>query len=181
MYIIGGRFKGKRLQFPKDRDFRPTQQRVRESLFNIIQTRVQGAHFLDLCAGTGANGLEAYSRGAAEVTFIELKSKFLDENIDLVVPKDERDKITVYNRPLPNGLQLIKPKSMDLIFLDPPWDATEVYEATLKAIFQFDILSPTGCLIVEHKRRAKIRELLPEGRVSQYQYSDTELTVFYEQ
>ncbi|MDA1354586.1 MAG: 16S rRNA (guanine(966)-N(2))-methyltransferase RsmD [bacterium] len=181
MQIIAGRFKRRKLKFPTNQSFRPTQSRAKESIFNIIQSRIEGAHFLDLCCGTGAMGLEAYSRGAASATFIDSDTKYAAHNIQTIIPEDEHPHITLISRPLPHALKQLGEKSMDIIFFDPPWDAADLYQSTLKTLFDFGILKPHGCLMVEHKRERPIRDHLPEGELAQYHYGDTELTIYYEQ
>ena len=87
MRITGGEFGGRNLKVPKTDAIRPTQDRVREALFNIIQCEIAGADFLDLFAGSGAVGLEALSRGAKSVTFVEANRKhitILNENLNLL-------------------------------------------------------------------------------------------------
>src|SRR5437879_1293812 len=71
MRIIAGKFRGRKLKSPPSLQTRPTSDRLRETLFNILAPRIEGARFLDLCAGTGAVGIEALSRGAAHVTFVD--------------------------------------------------------------------------------------------------------------
>ena len=85
MQIIGGKYKKKKLRSPKGKEVRPTSSRLRETIFNLCQGNVEGADFLDLFAGSGAIGLEALSRGAAHVIFIEKSrgvSKIIKDNID---------------------------------------------------------------------------------------------------
>lgn len=77
MRIAGGQFRGRVLKVPKSDQIRPTEERVREALFNIVQTEIVGADFLDLFAGSGAVGLEALSRGAASVTFVEASRRHI--------------------------------------------------------------------------------------------------------
>src|SRR5438876_10653240 len=71
MRVIAGKFRGRKLKSPPSLQTRPTSDRLRETLFNILAARIEGARFLDLCAGTGAVGIEALSRGAAHVTFVD--------------------------------------------------------------------------------------------------------------
>ncbi len=87
MRIIGGSAKGRRLKSPAGRDTRPTADRVREAIFNVLAPRLSGAKVLDAFAGTGALGLEALSRGAERAVFVEIDKKavaMLDENIALL-------------------------------------------------------------------------------------------------
>lgn len=75
MRIIAGQYRGRNLKSPPSMEVRPTSDRLRETLFNILQTRIAGVRFLDLCAGTGAIGIEALSRGAGFVTFVDRSRK----------------------------------------------------------------------------------------------------------
>src|SRR5262245_66460238 len=85
MRVIAGKFRGRKLKSPPSSQTRPTSDRLRETLFNILAPRIEGARFLDLCAGTGAVGIEALSRGAAHVTFVDQSRKMcalIDANLD---------------------------------------------------------------------------------------------------
>src|SRR5689334_458999 len=75
MRIIAGKFRGRRLKSPPSLQTRPTSDRLRETLFNILAPRIEGARFLDLCAGSGAVGIEALSRGASHVAFVDQSQK----------------------------------------------------------------------------------------------------------
>jgi 16S rRNA G966 N2-methylase RsmD len=89
MRVIAGQFKASPLQSPKGKSVRPTSDRVKESLFNILQNKIEGAHILDLYAGAGSIGIEALSRGAAQVTFVERDSgalEYLKENLKIYYP-----------------------------------------------------------------------------------------------
>src|SRR5215210_7545554 len=92
MRVIAGQFRGRTLKSPPGLNTRPTSDRLRETLFNVIAPRVEGSRFLDLCAGTGAIGIEALSRGAAFVTFVERVHKMcalIEVNLDLLgVPEE---------------------------------------------------------------------------------------------
>src|SRR5919108_5180467 len=92
MRIIAGAYKGRNLKSPPSMNVRPTSDRLRETLFNVIAPRIEGARFLDLCAGSGAVGIEALSRGASHVTFVDRSRKMcglIESNLDLCgVPED---------------------------------------------------------------------------------------------
>jgi 16S rRNA (guanine966-N2)-methyltransferase len=118
--IIGGRWRGRRLHFPAAAGLRPTPDRVRETVFNWLQGEVEGARCLDLFAGSGALGLEAASRGAAQVTMVERDRRVaaaLQENLRLLQAEDARvvtaDAMAFLRRPAP--------APFDLVFLDPPY------------------------------------------------------------
>src|SRR6266498_1433141 len=127
MRIITGKYRGRRLQSPPSLQTRPTSDRLRETLFNILAPRIRGARFLDLCAGTGAVGIEALSRGAAHVTFVDQSRRMcalIETNIRaLEVDEQEFEVVTseatkFLGRCAKKGLP-----HFDIIFFDPPYAA----------------------------------------------------------
>jgi 16S rRNA (guanine966-N2)-methyltransferase len=155
--IIAGKFRGRRLASPAGSDARPTSDRLRETLFNILGPRVDEARFLDLCAGTGAIGIEALSRGASHVTFIDQSRKMcevIETNLaSLEVAPSEYEIIVA------DGLDYLgkylkqNPTAFHMIFFDPPY-ATD-YEAVLRAIGESasQFLTSDGIVIVEHYKK----------------------------
>src|SRR5688500_422077 len=130
MRVIAGSFKGRRLKTPSWDGLRPTSDKLRETLFNILAARVPGARVLDGFAGTGAVGIEALSRGAAYVTFVESDRRaaaLIEENLAVCGITDrytlERGQVTTVLRQFPAEA------SFDVIVLDPPYDAPHVLEA----------------------------------------------------
>ena len=118
--IIGGEWKRRVLPFADVEGLRPTPDRVRETLFNWLMWDVQNAHVLDLCAGSGALGFEALSRGAANVTMIEPNPKqaqFLKDNLKLL--KIDNCKLMVTTAQ--NAIRSLPENTFDLMFLDPPY------------------------------------------------------------
>ena len=117
MRIIGGEFRNRRLLAPKGQDVRPTGERVREAIFNIIysQMELEGKTVADVCCGTGALGLEAFSRGADFVTFVDLDTKPVTNNLRELKIEDNVKVI----RSLGQKVRLAKPA--DIIFVDPPY------------------------------------------------------------
>ncbi len=155
MRIIAGRHRGRRLRAPEGRDVRPTSDSLRETLFNIIAARVEGARVLDGYAGTGAIGLEALSRGASRVTFVERDRRalaILASNVALCSAADEaaivRDDFVRLNTRTGS--------EFDVGVVDPPYD-TESYEPILLAAAAQ--LAPGGIVIVEHSRRRTLPAL----------------------
>lgn len=149
--IIGGAFKGRKLDVIDMDGLRPTTNRVRETVFNWLQDRVSGAQVLDLFAGSGALGLEALSRGAALLTLVEKdkdNASILKNEIS-TLPGNAGDKVTLicadgleYLKNLPN-----KP-CFNLIFLDPPFNS-DLLEQAVEIIISKDLLLDGGIVYVE--------------------------------
>ncbi len=148
MRIIAGRLKGRRLTAPAGLDVRPTSDRLRETLFNVLADSVEGARVLDGFAGTGALGLEAWSRGAASVVFIERDPgalRALESNVR-ACGVDEACAI------IRGDFQTsrVEPARFDLVLLDPPY-ALEDLQATVNRGAEW--AAPAGRLVLEHGRR----------------------------
>ena len=151
MRIIGGQFRGKRLFTVSGRSVRPTADRLRESIFNIIAARVSNAMVLDLFAGTGALGIEALSRHARAVVFIDKRRDavaVIYRNLEMC---RLLDRAHVILSDVSRGLDRI-PMSQprfDLVFMDPPYDRGFVQNG-LDLLRRNPILAPGHCLILEH-------------------------------
>lgn len=127
MRIVSGSRGGRLLKAPHGRSTRPTPDRVREALFSILGDRVPGARFLDLFAGTGANGLEALSRGAENAVFVESARAALSVLRENIARLEFDDRCVVVARPLPGALSRLKESSpFDLVFADPPYASTHL-------------------------------------------------------
>lgn len=147
MRIIGGKYKGKKLKTFEGQEVRPTSDRARESLFNILSSKVINCKFLDLCCGTGAVGLEALSRGAREVYFNDLSKKSLEiAKCNILSVKEDVKKITCLD-----AKSFIKSntQTFDIIFFDPPYEFKDV-EEILKLVVENDLLTENGIFIYEH-------------------------------
>ena len=151
MRIIGGIRRGQRLSSPRNDAIRPTSDRVRESIFNIISGRLEGANVLDLFAGTGAMGLEALSRGAASVLFVDNSREALDllkGNIALL-NLQKRSKVLKWDIGRNLACLANRPERFDLVFLDPPYGRRMVVPA-LGHLKESGALAHDACLVVEH-------------------------------
>jgi 16S rRNA (guanine(966)-N(2))-methyltransferase RsmD len=150
MRIIAGSAKGARLSSPADLPIRPTLDRVREALFSILMPHLENAHFLDLFAGTGANGIEALSRGAAQATFVDADLRALNlvrEN--LLHAKLERG-AECLRLSLPKDLERLR-GPYDIVFADPPYEFA-AYPALLEGLDAHRLLAPDGVIVIEHGR-----------------------------
>lgn len=150
MRIIAGRYKGRRLATPKWPGLRPTSDKLRETLFNILAPRLDGARVLDGFAGTGALGIEALSRGAVHVTFADRDRRA----IALTTENLRRCGITGGYAMMRGGIEAIAQPApyrlFDLILLDPPYDHADL-EATVESVGR--TLADGGVLVLEHARR----------------------------
>lgn len=151
MRVIAGEFKGRRLDAPTWEGVRPTSDRLRETLFNVLAPRVEGARVIDGFAGTGAVGIEALSRGAAHVTFIERDPRALRlirENLARCGTAADRYVIIRANFLSPRDWGSVAPA--DLVLLDPPYDLEDVGQALASVVPH---LLPAGVVVLEHARR----------------------------
>jgi 16S rRNA (guanine966-N2)-methyltransferase len=157
MRVIAGSLKGRRLNAPTWDGLRPTSDKLRETLFNIVATRVPGARVLDGYAGTGAIGIEALSRGAAHVTFADRDPralKLIDENLRHCGVSDRyaiiRIHLALRHAQGDEPPQSLAPDSFDLAVLDPPYDEPDLAAALAAAE---RAIAPGGLLVLEHARR----------------------------
>ena len=159
--IIGGKHRGRRLRFPAGVTIRPTPDRVRETLFNWLQPRIVGARVLDLFAGSGALGLEALSRGATHVSFVE-KDRRAAAAIETVLREWGEQGAQVARADALGWLtQSAGGAPYDIVFLDPPYDAA-LWSAAATALVRSGLLSADARIYVEHRAREGLPEL-PEG------------------
>lgn len=148
--IIGGQWRGRRLQFPVVDGLRPTGDRIRETLFNWLAPEIEGAHCLDLFAGSGALGLEALSRGAASCTFVE-QNRAAASSIrqHLVTLNSSLGKVVESSAPA--CLHALEQR-FDIIFLDPPF-ASGLYQDVVTTLVERTLLKPGGKFYIESGRK----------------------------
>ena len=144
--IIGGLYRGKKLQFPEVEGLRPTPDRVRETLFNWLMNDIKDARCLDAFAGSGALGFEAFSRGAKEVVFIE-QSPHAHQNLQKIVSDFDSPKLKLIKGDTKLFLQHCK-EPFDIIFLDPPY-AQNYIPQCLDDIAQNNLLPQGGLVYLE--------------------------------
>ena len=178
MRVITGTARGRRLKELEGIQTRPTTDRVKEGMFNVLQFQIEGRRVLDLFAGTGQLGIECLSRRAESAVFVEQRQdalKLIRENLrctDLA-----RGARVVAGEALA-FLASAGKGSFDLIFLDPPY-ATELEEQALERIVRFDILSPHGIIVAEHPADKHLPVLEPPYRLGRtYRYGKIAFTTF---
>jgi 16S rRNA (guanine(966)-N(2))-methyltransferase RsmD len=153
--VIGGIYGGRRLRAARGQAVRPTSDRLRETLFNIISNDVEGSRFLDICAGSGAVSIEAVSRGASHVTLIESSRRacsVIEENLKSL---DISGSATLINRDAVTALKRIASQNrrFDIAFFDPPYDS-DLYREVITILGRDGVLEQGGILAVEHRAKA---------------------------
>ena len=164
MRVIAGKFRSRPLHSLRGMDLRPTADRLRETLFNVLaagnSTAFDGKVWLDLCAGTGAVGIEALSRGAARVYFVESSAPaatLIQHNLRSLGLEDgfEISGFEVLREDVTRALDQLGARNVtaDFIFLDPPYRMEKIYLQTLRLLSQSHLLGPKTIVIVEHEKR----------------------------
>jgi 16S rRNA (guanine966-N2)-methyltransferase len=165
MRVISGHYRGRVLKSPPDNKTRPTSDRLRETLFNVLTPRINDeTRFLDLCAGTGSIGIEAISRGAAFVTFVDRSKRscaLIEENLDkLDVPESQTE---ILGLEAENFSGREHPEGWDIAFFDPPYDAD--YSIVLHEFgFNKTLLRSGSVLVVEHHSKKQVPDAIGDLR-----------------
>ena len=162
MRVIAGEFRSRTLQAPRGMNTRPTSDRLRETLFNVLAPHVAGVHILDLYAGSGAVAVEALSRGAAQATLVEEARPALAAIRANLAALKLSPRAMIDSRPVGKALaaMLKQPRPAGIVFLDPPYEAAEEYEATLRFLADKHaaLLAPGGVIVAEHSRKRPLPE-----------------------
>jgi 16S rRNA (guanine966-N2)-methyltransferase len=185
MRVIAGSARGTRLVAPRGLDVRPTLDRVREALFNILAPRIEGAHFLDLFAGTGANGIEALSRGAESSTFVENNLRSLQTIRRNLEATRLMSRASVRRLDLPTGLYELHEEGTqyDIVFADPPYDLArqnpDAYTTLLDHLYAAQILANDAIVVIEHDSRTALSEKTAHFACTRHaRYGETTLSFF---
>lgn len=162
MRVIAGKARRLPLSCPKGLDTRPTKDRIKETLFNIIQNEVPGSVFLDLFSGSGSIGIEALSRGAKKAYFVD-KSKIavdcIRENLQFTKLIDDS---TIIGRDAIDALYSIHEEHVDIIFIDPPY-SNDLEKKALDALLEFDYIDSSTLIIVEADIQTDLEEYANRG------------------
>ncbi|MBI3616198.1 MAG: 16S rRNA (guanine(966)-N(2))-methyltransferase RsmD [Candidatus Omnitrophica bacterium] len=189
MRVTGGQFSGRHLQIPKGPPIRPTLEHVRQAIFNLLGERVRGARVLDLFSGTGALGIEALSRRAAHVTFVD-RSYFcvraIEENLKtLSLTTLESPPFAIHRAEVLTGIRKLAREGalFDLVLLDPPYGHGLVRKS-LNALTQYAMVAPLGLVVVEQDKRDSLPPQVEGKGIRQVlqrrqRYGDT-VVAFYE-
>jgi 16S rRNA (guanine966-N2)-methyltransferase len=174
MRVIGGTYRSRRLIAPRGLATRPTSDRLRETLFNILATRIEGAVFADLYAGSGAVGIEALSRGARLVYFVDNAAPAVGAIRENLAALEIRSGFKIESGNVSGVLRRLSESSPDercaIVFLDPPYAAADAYERTLTSVGQQadSLLTPSGIVVAEHGRKMKLPLAAHYGPLQRY-------------
>jgi len=160
--IIGGQGKGRRLATPRGLGTRPTAARVRQTLFDILAPELPGCRFLDAFAGSGAVGLEALSRGAARVVFVDTSAAALRSLRDNVAAlRAAGGDVQVLRQDARLALAVLGDDGVrfDVVYLDPPYDS-DLYEPLLEQVGRLGLLEPGGLVVAEHFHKRDLPETI---------------------
>ena len=160
MRIISGTYRGLTIKTLKGGKLRPTSEQLRETLFDVLGPSVEGSRFLDAYAGSGAVGLEALSRGARDVVFIEHHrpaAELIRQNLAVLGIDSGYWLLTCA---VMTGLERLaeQDEQFDFVFLDPPYDAIREYHQVLRELGRSKLLLPTSLVIAEHSRHMRLEE-----------------------
>ena len=179
MRVISGNLKGKKLFALKGLSLRPTSDRVKEAIFDILQKFPPGENVLDLFAGTGALGIEALSRGARRAVFVEENARsgaVLRRNIEACRLSDQAE---VVAREVQSGLEALEERGdrFDLVFLDPPYGKGLAYR-TLESLSRSSILAANALIVAEHSPDEDLASVPSLERIDWRKYGGTEVSFF---
>ena len=181
MRVVGGTYRSRVLKSLRGRALRPTSDRLRETLFDILGPTVESSVFVDVYAGTGAVGIEALSRGARQAIFIENHAaavKLIRSNLNSlgIAPKAD-----ILAMDALRGLELLSSRRVhaQFVFLDPPYAEQEEYERALDFLDRSPMLTPGGRVIVEHAKRRALPDYLESlERVRVVEQGDAALSFY---
>ena len=177
MRVIAGSARGCRLKELEGMETRPTTDRVKESLFNIIQFDIEGRKILDLFAGTGQLGIECLSRGAQSAVFVDRRADAVKLIRDNLKATSLAERGRVVSGDSMEYLKTVR-ETFDIILLDPPYEAG-LLDPAISHIAKFDILSPHGIIVAEHPANMVLPALEAPYRLHRtYRYGKIALTLY---
>ena len=183
MRVVAGSARGRKLKAPRGMETRPTADRVKESIFNVLSSRLIATRVLDLFAGTGSLGIEALSRGADHAVFVEDNPRVIQIIRENVEAAGFVEKATVLRREAIGAIAEFQRsgEKFDLAFADPPYQKGWV-SRVMQAMAAGPILAPGGVLVLEHTRREPAPQLVGALVLSrQLTYGDTVVSLYQEE
>ncbi len=178
MRVISGIAKGRKIPLSKGDHLRPTSDKVKEALFNIISHRIEGASFLDLYAGTGSIGIEALSRGAREVVFVEKETKQIAQLRRQMGSYPFTGRWKAFRMTAVNYVRRKGRGAFDFIFIDPPYQSDEIGKI-LPSLMDGAMLTADGVVFIEHFHKMPLPKAKGSLLLSKaYKYGGTLLTLY---
>lgn len=168
--VIAGSVKGRRLKIPKGQTVRPTSDKVRGAIFNILGDKIIGADVLDLFSGSGALGIESLSRGAGSCTFVDNDPrciKIIRENLENCG----------FSGKVVRGLKILDKGSFNIVFADPPY-GKDMARNLLSELDSCSILKNFSLVVIEHSKRDVIEEPLSWQKIKDRRYGDTAISIY---
>jgi 16S rRNA (guanine966-N2)-methyltransferase len=181
MRIISGQNRGQRIQTLRGAQLRPTSDQMRETLFDVLGPNVRDSRFLDAYAGSGAVGLEALSRGAKEVVFVEYHRAAIGLIRKNLAALKMEDGFYLMNTKMLTAIERLDEEgsSFDFIFLDPPYSEAREYHHVLRQLGRSRLVTPTTFVIAEHSRHYFLEEKYNRlERTRRIRHGDTQLTFY---
>lgn len=179
MRVISGKARGLKLNPPKNNEIRPTTDRVKESMFNIINEDVYDSIVLDLFAGSGGLGIEALSRNAKECVFVDLKKDSIEVLRSNIKKARVENESKILNCSCFEAIKKLSGQKFDIIFMDPPY-FENLFVQTLEEISSTNLLSENGMIVVEHDSKEKLDDEINNlEKYKSKKYGNTTLS-FYE-
>ncbi len=164
MRVIAGSAKGRNLIAPEGFDTRPITSKIKEALFSIWQFELPGASFLDLFAGSGSMGIEAMSRGARKVTFVEKEKKAVEIIKKNLATCKFNEGVVVFQDDVFRRISRfsMEKEKFDIIYLDPPFTVDEIFLPVMEALAEADILEENGLIAIRTKREKEMPDSFGE-------------------
>lgn len=181
MRIIAGKYRSRILKGPGKRRLRPTSDRLRETLFNVLGPSIKDSDFIDIYAGTGAVGIEAISRGANLAVLIESRAataRLIRQNLEAL---EIHSGAEVIEADAIRGLQKLAARHLvaDFVFLDPPYEETAECDRVLEFLDASHLLAPSGIVIAEHSRRVELPDRLTRLECTRHLEQGDAILSFY--
>lgn len=174
--ITGGQLGSRKLKSPKGMNVRPTPGRVKESLFSILQPRIEGARFLDLFSGTGAIAFEAVSRGAREVVAVEGHRETAEAIKEAAAQLGVTRTVTVIGAPADRALYRLE-GAFDIVYADPPYD-NDIPLQMFRLLLERNLLADEALVIFEHSARTILPDVPGYRSIREEVYGDVALAFF---
>ena len=175
MRVIAGRYRGLKIPSPKEDVVKPTLDRVKENMFNILQFNITNSVCLDLFCGSGALGIEALSRGASEVCFVDV-NKQNTLALDKFLKLHKATEYCIFNCDFFDALKTFERehKKFNIVFVDPPFESN-LAEVAIKKILHFGLLADDGVVVWEHSAQTEVPKVFEQKIAKSKKYGSVQL------